>query len=84
MKNVNNFQTAKVQPQGVASHLLVFCQFQLGIAYKSVPYKKECIVLQFRVECYSHKNCCYGPCALPYHVVYNSFFLHISHYILMI
>ena len=37
MINVNNFQNsfqvAEVQPQGVASDLLDFCQFQLGVAY---------------------------------------------------
>ena len=44
MKNVNNFEIAKVQPQGVAWQLLeVFCQFQTGVAYKSVAYKKACI-----------------------------------------
>ena len=30
MKNVNNFQITKVQPQGGAYHLLNFCQFQPG------------------------------------------------------
>ena len=40
-KNVNNFQTTKVQPQGVAQHLLDFCQFQPGVTYKSVAYKKK-------------------------------------------
>ena len=32
---------AKVQSHGVASHLLDFPQFQPGIAYKSVAYKKS-------------------------------------------
>ena len=42
MKNVNNFQIAKVEPQGVPEHLLsFFCQFQPGVAYKSVAYKKS-------------------------------------------
>ena len=37
-----NFQIAKVQPYGVASLLLyIFCQFQPGVAYKSVAYKKS-------------------------------------------
>ena len=40
MKNVNNFQIAKLQSQRVASHFLDFCQFQPGVAYKSVAYKK--------------------------------------------
>ena len=39
MKNVNNFQIAKVQPRGVALH-----QVQPGVAYKSVAYKKVCIL----------------------------------------
>ena len=36
MKNVNNFQISKVQPQGVAQHLPAwfFCQFQSSIAYE--------------------------------------------------
>ena len=44
-KNVNNFQTTKVQPQGVAQHLLDFCQFQPGVSYKSVAYKKSVYIL---------------------------------------
>ena len=47
MKNVNNFQIVKVQPQDNASHLLDFCQFLPGIAYKSVAHKKACITLEF-------------------------------------
>ena len=44
MKNANNFQIPKVQPQGVAQNLLnFFCQFQSGVAYKSVAYKKACM-----------------------------------------
>ena len=35
MKEGNNFQIAKVKPQGVA------CQFEPGVAYKSVAYKKS-------------------------------------------
>ena len=41
MKKANNFQIAKVQPQSVASLLLTFWQFQPGVAYKSVVYKKN-------------------------------------------
>ena len=41
MKKVNNFQVAKAQPQGVSYPLLDFCQFQPGVAYKSVAYKKS-------------------------------------------
>ena len=50
MKNVNNFQIAKVQPQGVAQHLL---EYQPGLAYlvkvllikpKSIAYKKSVYV----------------------------------------
>ena len=44
MKNVNNFQMAKIQPQGVAYHLLDFFPISAGVAYKSVAYiyKKAC------------------------------------------
>ena len=35
MKKVNNFQIAKIQPH------LIFCQFQPGVAYKSVAYRKS-------------------------------------------
>ena len=42
MKNLNKCQITKVQPQGAAKHLLsFFCQFQPGVAYKSVAYKKK-------------------------------------------
>ena len=41
IKKTNNFQIAKVQPQNVASLLLTFWQFQPGVAYKSVVYKKN-------------------------------------------
>ena len=41
MKNVNNFQIAKVQPQGVALHFLICPKFEPGVAYKSVAYKKS-------------------------------------------
>ena len=42
MKNENNFQIAKVQSRGVTYHLLgFFCQFQPGVGYKSVTYKKS-------------------------------------------
>ena len=40
MKNVNNFQIAKVQPHGLPQHLLDFCQFQPDVTYKSVACKK--------------------------------------------
>ena len=41
MKKANNFQITKVQPQGVAQLLLVFfCQFQPGVAYKCVAFKR--------------------------------------------
>ena len=46
MKNVNNFQISKVQPQGVAYHLLNFCQFPPGVAYKSVAYIKRRVILK--------------------------------------
>ena len=41
MRKENNFQIAKVQRQGVALFLLDFFQFQPGVAYKSVAYKKK-------------------------------------------
>ena len=40
MKNVSNFQIAKVQPQGVP-YCLICWQFQSGVAYKSGGYKKS-------------------------------------------
>ena len=40
MKKANNFQIVKTQPQGLLSIWLIFRQFQLGVAYKSVTYKK--------------------------------------------
>ena len=45
MKKPNIFQIAKVQPQGFTSYLLLvfFCQFQAGVAHKSVGYEKACI-----------------------------------------
>ena len=36
MKNVNNFQIAKVQPQVLLSICLSFCQIHPGVAYKIV------------------------------------------------
>ena len=47
MKNINNFQMANFQPQGVTQLLLIFFQFQPGVAYKSVAYKKNRIRLLF-------------------------------------
>ena len=41
MKNVNNCQIAKIQPQSVSSICLIFYQFQPDVAYKSVAYKKK-------------------------------------------
>ena len=40
MKNVNDCQITKVQSQGL-SICLIFCQFQPGVAYKSVGYRKS-------------------------------------------
>ena len=45
MTKVNNFQIANVQPHGVASFCLFLLQFQPGVAYKRVAYKKKRIVL---------------------------------------
>ena len=47
MKNMDNFQIANFQPQGVTQLLLIFFQFQPGVAYKSVAYKKNRIRLLF-------------------------------------
>ena len=38
MKNVNNFQIAKVGIGVLPSICLLFCQFQPGVAYKRVAY----------------------------------------------
>ena len=45
MKNVNNFQVAKVQV--LLSICLTFCQFQSRVAYKSVDFKKTVYVSVF-------------------------------------
>ena len=43
---MNNFQIVKVQPQVLLSICLRFCQFQSGVASKSIAYKKEaCMAL---------------------------------------
>ena len=47
MKNMNNFQIANFQPQSITQLLLIFFQFQPGVAYKSVAYKKNRIRLLF-------------------------------------
>ena len=50
---VNNFQMAKVQPQGVAWLFLgFFSQIQLGIVYKSDAYKKSVwpVLIIWRVQ----------------------------------
>ena len=47
MKNMNNFQIANFQPQSVTQLLLIFFQFQPGVAYKSIAYKKNLIRLLF-------------------------------------
>ena len=40
LMNVNNFQIAKVQPEGVVRICMIFWEFQLGVTYVSVAYKK--------------------------------------------
>ena len=40
MKNVNDFQKARVQPHLLLSICLSFCQFQPGVAYNSFLIKK--------------------------------------------
>ena len=56
-KNVNNFQIAKVQPQGFAQHLLdFFANFSLALLIKLLPMKKACVA----TSCYEEiklKNC---------------------------
>ena len=51
MKKVNNFQKAKVQPQGVLSFCLMFCHVQPDIAYKRVAYKKKRVAGWHLLEC---------------------------------
>ena len=47
MKNVNKFQIAKIQPRVfLCIYLVFFCQFQPGVAYKSVAYKKKPVCVQ--------------------------------------
>ena len=41
MEKVNNFQLGKVKPRITGSFYLIFCQFQLGVAYERVAYKKS-------------------------------------------
>ena len=41
MKKTNDFQIVKVQPQVLLSFCPIFGQFQPGVAYKSVAYKKK-------------------------------------------
>ena len=41
MKNVNDCQITKVQPQGVASHLPIFLPISAWLAYKTVAFKKS-------------------------------------------
>ena len=53
MKNVNHFQIKKVQPQGVRI-CLMFCQFQPGVAYKIVAYKKSVYPMNSIVDCGEH------------------------------
>ena len=59
MKKANNFQIAKAQPQGVAKLLLDFLPILVGLAYKSVSYKKRSINSKSKVNslstCYENK-----------------------------
>ena len=57
MKNVNNFQVAKVQPKDFFSIcLFFFCQFHPGVAYKGVAYKKACNFQFYYYECYDSRG----------------------------
>ena len=48
MKNINHFQIAKVQPL-LVSYCLFFCQFQPGVSYKGVAYKKKRVTYLFLI-----------------------------------
>ena len=51
MKNVNNFQTAKVQPRDPSACICsIFCQFQPGVTYESVAYKKAYIFTSAKIH----------------------------------
>ena len=41
MEKVIRFEIGEVQPQRMALFFLNFCQFQSGVAYKTVAYKKS-------------------------------------------
>ena len=43
MKNVYNIQIASLASRCCLALACFFCQFQFGVAYKSVAYKKACI-----------------------------------------
>ena len=43
VENVNNFQIAKAQPQGVFYHLLDFCNFILALLIKMLLVNKACV-----------------------------------------
>ena len=54
MKNVNNFQIAKVQPKGVLLYIAsIFCQFEPGVAFKKSVYLitvySDCILTQCKI-----------------------------------
>ena len=38
MKKANDFQNMKVKTEGAVQLLLIFCQFQFGVAYKCVAF----------------------------------------------
>ena len=50
MKNVSNFHLAKVNLGELFSFCLIFCQFQLRVAYKSADYKKVLTYINFVVK----------------------------------
>ena len=58
VKNVNNFQ-----PRVLLSISLIFCQFQSGIAYKSVAYKESVYTIKYTQQAEicrfrNYKICC--------------------------
>ena len=43
VKNVNNWKLKNFDLSVLLNICLIFCQFQPGVAYKSVGYKNKCV-----------------------------------------
>ena len=57
VKKANSFQIAEVLPQGVAYlRVLIFCQFQPSIAYKSVAYIKKVRIIKVVIYYYLERE----------------------------